>query len=180
MASYDVRVITILLTIFIILVIFCFMYKFIYHNQSINFVLDNTDNDNYIHIHKMNDYVNDSDINISINNQIDKLFNYIEKNRKPNIKENFLLDNNDINTYTNNLITLKTHLNTYQAKDIENIKKTIKTIVDQRNLNKQQILDLLTNIYMIRYIERMNQINAISYKQYLKYINPKDNKFYNA
>ena len=53
--------------------------------------------------------------------------------------------------------------------DLVNLNNLITKIKAQNKLNNQQIMDLLTNIYIKRYIQHMNQINAVSYKSYITY-----------
>jgi len=118
------------------------------------------------------------DINGKINKEISILFTMIEQNTKQKLKENFTIDTSTLQNYNANLGVLQTYLATYQSSDLQNIKKIMKTVNDTALVGKQQILDLLTNIYMMRYLENINQINATTYKEFLKYESPSQNKFY--
>lgn len=169
-----------LLTIFIILFIFCIMQKFMYNKQSIKYSHDDNvgshSNPNMITLYDLD--TNTYDINGKINKEISILFTMIEQNTKKKLKENFTIDTSTLQNYNANLGVLQTYLATYQSTDLKNIQNIMKTVNDKALVGKQQILDLLTNIYMMRYLENINQINATTYKEFLKYEYPEQNKFY--
>ena len=56
--------------------------------------------------------------------------------------------------------------------------KKKKEFIKIKEINKQSILKVLTNIYIIKYIESINKSNAESYKTFLQYDNPNNNKYY--
>jgi hypothetical protein len=58
------------------------------------------------------------------------------------------------------------------------IQSMIKNANNTKDANKETLLKLLTNIYVIEYIDSINRQNAESYKVFLKYSNPKNNKYY--
>ena len=180
MSIFQEQIPMLLLTIFIILFIFCIMQKFMYTKQSIKYSHDDHvgshTNSNMITLYDLD--AKTYDINGKINKEISILFTMIEQNTKKKLKENFTIDTSTLQNYNANLGVLQTYLATYQSTDLQNIKNIMKTVNDTALVGKQQILDLLTNIYMMRYLENINQINATTYKEFLKYEYPSQNKFY--
>jgi hypothetical protein len=162
---------TLLLIIFIILLIFCFMQVYVY--KSKNFVFDeNDENDG-------NENSNSVDIKKNIKYNILILIELI-KNSKTNIREKF--DNNNI-TITDsearrNLGDLEALSVKLDTVDLNSISDTINSLKNKRIENKDKILKLLTSIYILRYLEIVNKTNAVSYKEFLKYQNIKNNKYY--
>ena len=51
-------------------------------------------------------------------------------------------------------------------------------VKSQRLENKKKIIGLLTDIYILSSIDTINKSNAVSYREYLKYVSPKDNIYY--
>ena len=177
---------TLLLILLIILIIFCVMQHKLYNLQSIMFDVDE-DNHNLHNIHKDNlKYISPEDTNIKINKHIVVLYNIIEKSKlEIKEKEKFSdLTRNDLITELANLNALQTNLVAFDASavnnstNLENIQNMMNNISTQRLINKDKILKVLTNIYTIRYIESINQGNAISYNEYNKYTSPKKNIYY--
>ena len=173
---------TLLLIILIILIIFCVMQHKLYNLQSIMF---DDDNNRSHHINKHNlEYVSSEDTNIKIKKHIVVLYNIIEKS-KLKIKEKFLdLTSSDLTTELANLQSLQTNLTAFNTSNannltnLENIQNVMNRVSTQRLTNKAEILEILTNIYTLRYIESINQGNAISYNEYNKYTSPKKNIYY--
>ena len=103
------------------------------------------------------------------------------------LKEKFAVDNrlilqNDAVKYYNNLNAMQFWLDdTYNGEYgiMAKIKAELKIASEKRNIDKQAILELLTTIYVINYINFINKQNAESYKMFLKYEDPKNNKYYN-
>jgi hypothetical protein len=103
------------------------------------------------------------------------------------LKEKFAVDNrlilqNDAENYYNNLNAMQSWLDdTYNGEYgiLAKIKAQLQTTAETRDINKKSILTLLTNIYIINYINFINKQNAESYKMFLKYEDPKNNKYYN-
>jgi hypothetical protein len=133
------------------------MHNFIYDNQKVIF----SDGD-------MNDYgYMDSDSNNNIHSNI--IFKVIN-NGNTILKEKFsLLEQENTENYYKNLNEYNIYINNFKKYDLVNLNNLITRIKAQNKLNNQQIMDLLTNIYIKRYIEHMNQINAVSYKSYINY-----------
>ena len=156
------------------------MQKFMYNNQTIKYSHDDRvcshANPNMIRLYDLDTKIYDTDG--KINKEISILFTMIEQNTKKKLKENFTIDTSTLQNYNANLGVLQTYLATYQSTDLKNIQNIMKTVNDKALVGKQQILDLLTNIYMMRYLENINQINATTYKEFLKYEYPEQNKFY--
>lgn len=94
-------------------------------------------------------------------------------------KETFLIDERQIlndngQNYYNTLNALDTWINTNMDTTnndglLARLKNDIKQVSDSRNINKESILSLFTNIYILNYINRMNTQNAESYKMFNKY-----------
>jgi len=110
-----------------------------------------------------------------------------KENAEKILKEKFAVDNrlilqNDAEQYYNNINAMQYWLdNTYSGEYgiLAKMQAELKIASETRNINKQAILELLTNIYVINYINFINKQNAESYKMFLKYEDPKNNKYYN-
>ena len=170
--------ITLLLILLVIFIIFCFMKVFFYKSQSLIFDNDSSSANvsNSVNYSKNNSDPETIKYNIKYN--VISLSKIIEDS-KTYIYEKF--DNvteDEIKANLNNLNTLLNNLSTFETVDLVEIRSTIEEISRQRIINKEKILNLLTNIYILRYIEIINKTNAVSYKEYLKYQNPKSNMFY--
>jgi hypothetical protein len=170
--------ITLLLIIIVIFIIFCFMKVFIYKSQSLMFD-SNSDNDNdNDNNNNDNNNINPETIKYNIKYNIISL-NKIIEDSKIYINEKFVnVTEDEITANLTILNTLLNNLNTFETVELVNISSTIEEVGRQRIINKEKILNLLTNIYMLRYLEIINKTNAVSYKEYLKYQNPKSNMFY--
>jgi len=170
---------TLILILLIILIIYCVMKYKLYNLQEIMYdEHDNTENIQHMNIKKNLGNISSEEINIKIKYYIITLNDIIEKS-KVKIKENFNgLSYNELQTNLTNLQSLTTNLNNFQTNDLVKIKNSISDISDKRLVNKDKILELLTNIYTLRYIEYINQGNAASYNEYNKYLSPKQNIFY--
>jgi len=104
-----------------------------------------------------------------------------------NTKEKFFVDNrllqeNDAINYYNSLNGIQSWLdNSYYGDNgiLAQISSELQTASTIHQQDKQAILDLLTNIYIIAYINSTNRHNAEAYKVFLKYNKPENNKYYN-
>ena len=134
------------LYIFFILLLFCIMYIFIYSNNDIKF--DNIDN------------INNKD---NKDNKDNKLIQHkIIKDKFDNAEDikNRLLYTNILNNMIDNVEDTNRNFMT----TINTIKKNINTKqIDYNN----EILEKLTNIYFKRYLEHVNNINAVVYNKAL-------------
>ena len=169
-----------LLIILLILVIFCVCF-YIYNG----FNMKNIDNK----------------IDNNIDNKIDNKIVLLELMKKAkqnaeekikkmnkinNTKEKFLVDDrllqkNDAINYYNSLNAIQSWLdNSYNGSNgiLEQISSELQTASTIRQQDKQAILDLLTNIYIVAYINSTNRHNAEAYKVFLKYSKPENNKYY--
>ena len=168
-ASFLNTPLTLLLILLIILIIFCVMKHKLYNLQSIMFDDDITQNLKYI---------SPDSNNIKIKEYIIILNDVIEKS-KLKLKENFEnLTQNDLDSELANLQLLSSNLANFNSTTLQNIRDVINNINGQRLINKAIILQLLTDIYTLKYIENVNQGNAITYNEYNKYISPKQNIYY--
>ena len=109
-----------------------------------------------------------------------------KQNANKILKEKFAIDErqilqNDAQNYYNSLNALQSLLdNTYNSEYgiMGRLRADIQIAMEARNIDKQAILSLLTNIYIINYMNSVNRQNAESYKMFLKYNDPSKNKYY--
>jgi len=165
---------TLLLIIFIILLIFCFMQVYVYKSKDFAFDENDGNDENY-----SNENSNSIDIKNNIKYNILMLIELIE-NSKTNIREKFDNDNITItdSEARRNLGDLEALSVKLDTVDLNSISDTINSLKNKRIENKDKILKVLTSIYILRYLEIVNKTNAVSYKEFLKYQNIKNNKYY--
>lgn len=158
-----------LLIILIILILFCIL-TYLYTNGDITTILSHDNFDN----------VADNKLNML------QLMTNAKQNAQKILKERFLVDErqiiqNDAINYLNSVNAVQSWLdNTYKGEYgiMDQIKADVQKVSESRNYNKQQLLELFTNIFVISYINLINKQNAESYKMYLKYNKPIQNKYY--
>ena len=163
----------ILLVILVILVIFCICF-YIYTDMNISNI------SNIIYHERFDNIVDNKALML-------ELMATAKENAEKILKEKFAVDNrlilqNDAEQYYNNINAMQYWLdNTYSGEYgiLAKMQAELKIASETRNINKQAILELLTNIYVINYINFINKQNAESYKMFLKYEDPKNNKYYN-
>ena len=170
----------IILILLIILLIFCFMQHYLYKSQSL--VYDETDlkYKPTSHTKHFNDKINKIDElkNIEIRKNIIILQNLIKETRI-NLQEKFTdVSVEELQSNLDILNVLDDNIKDFETNDLLSIEKTMNLIKSQRIDNKKKIVDLLTNIYILGTVDTINKGNAVSYREYLKYVNPKDNVFY--
>jgi hypothetical protein len=159
-----------LLVILVILVIFC-IGVYLYTDTNIS---------NIIYHERFDNIVDNKALML-------ELMETARQNATKILKEKFAVDNrlilqNDAENYYNNLNAMQSWLDdTYNGEYgiLAKIKAQLQTTAETRDINKKSILTLLTNIYIINYINFINKQNAESYKMFLKYEDPKNNKYYN-
>ena len=170
---------TLLLIILVILLIFCFMKAFFYKSQQLIFDSDSdrdSHSDSHSDIHS--DIHNPKLCKHNIKHNIIMLNKIIEDSKKY-IKEKFEdISNAQAQFNLENLDILSDNIDKIENKGLEEIQKTIENVKNQRIINKEKILDVLTNIYILRYLEIINKGTAASYHEFIKYQNPKENKYY--
>ena len=136
------------------------MQHFIYKSQHIQFD-QNNDNDN-----------NESII----------MFKKLIKDEKHSSQDKFYNindDNNELIVYIDKLKTLKIGINDFRNKDLKTLNDILTNNNSQsQNNEKEKLLTTLSEKYYDRYIETINQGNAVAYNEYIKYTSPKDNKYY--
>lgn len=143
------------------------MYKFVYKPQHILF----DDEDNI--------YTPDE----LINNQITLLKQIIMKNTNSmpntqNIKDSFYdMTIAEVAIAADQLAALDKYLEQADT-NLDNLKAIIATFNDDRIKYKKEIVEILTNIYLIRYRESINKGNAIAYQQFNTLSKQKANKYY--
>lgn len=140
---------------------FCIMSKFLYKSQHIQF-----------------DYENDYDSDYKIKQYILSINKILDDNRQKNQESFGNITVDDVQGNIDNLNLLSQSIDKLVSGDLQNIKNTIDELKKTRLEAKDKILNMLTNIYIIRYIDFIKQGNAVSYQQYLAYQNPNTNKYY--
>jgi len=167
---------TLILILLMILLLFCLMQNYIYNSQPIRFIEPKITYNQYSEINK-NDKNNESKL-IEIKKKIIVLINLI-KDSKENDKNNFEdIPVEDIQTYYDSLKELDNNVKEFETLDMVKIKKTMDDIKLQRMKDKEQIVNELSNLYVLLGIDHINKGNAISYNEFLKYQNPKKNIYY--
>lgn len=169
----------IILILLIILLLFCFMKHYFYKSQSLNY--DESDlknktintkhfNDKITKIHDLK--------NMEIKKHIIILKNVIKEIRI-SLQEKFEdIGVEDLQANLDTLNMLENNITEFETTDLLTIQKTMELVKSQRLENKKKIVDLLTNIYILASIDNVNKSNAVSYREYLKYVSPKDNIYY--
>ena len=170
----------IILILLIILLLFCFMQHYLYKLQSLKY--DETDleykptlitkhfGDKITTIHKLK--------SIEIKKHITILKNLIKETKK-NLQEKFIdISVEDLQSNLDTLNILDDNIKDFENSDLLSIQKTMMLVKSQRIANKKKIVDLLSDIYILASIDTINKSNAVSYREYLKYLSPKDNIFY--
>ena len=89
-----------------------------------------------------------------------------------------LVDQDTYYAYIDKLDITQEWLNNKTAELFNKIQEKLNDYNTNRTQNKAEILDLLTNVYVINYIYKLNKDNAEVYKVYLKYNDPKKNMYY--
>ena len=145
-----------LMYLFVIVLLFCMMYLFIYNDKNLTF-------DNTIKTNTLNTFekFNDNDIIISgeqANTYLNSLNSLMES----------IEPINPIDRETKDSI----------VKKIESIMENINSIKNTKDKKNNDILNQINNIYWKRYLENINQANAYVFNEYLKYSEPEKNKFY--
>ena len=154
----DINIKSLLLYIFIILLLYCVMYIFIYNDKVFKF--DN-DDDNYNNYNNYNNKDNNND----------------DDNDKYNDKFINIL-NTEGDQYLNQLNNLSISTLNMRDNDIKTITDIINNIKQNQDSNNKKIIDSLTEIYFKRCLEYVNNKNAVVYNEFLKYDKPSENKYY--
>ncbi len=98
-----------------------------------------------------------------------------------NVLDNRLISQNQTSKYILDLQSLQYWLNNkYNGTNgiLNKLNKDLPKAVSITNMNKQILLDFLTYVYFDNYINMNNKMNAESYKVFLKYKEPNNNKYY--
>jgi len=124
------------------------------------------------------------DIEVENKTQMLEIMNEAKNNAKEKIKntrEKFIsLTQAEANTYLDELNFLNYWLqnNSGDKGIMEQIKTLVKSANSARIENKKVLVDILTNMYSMAYLDFINHQNTEAYKVYAKYSNPRNNKFY--
>lgn len=125
-----------------------------------------------------------SDIDLENKTQMLELMNEAKNTVKQNIKntrEKFgSLTSNEANNYLNEINFLNYWLQNNSDSNgiMEQIKQLVQSANSARIENKKVLVDILTNMYSMAYLDFINHQNAEAYKIYAKYSNPRNNKYY--
>ena len=82
------------------------------------------------------------------------------------------------NNYINRLNELNVGIQDINENKIQKIINNINSIKDTKDEKNNYILEQINTIYWKRYLENINQTNASVFNEYLKYSEPKKNKYY--
>ena len=171
-----------ILILLIIVLLFCFMQCYVYNSQPIMYnELDLKHDKKYNHTPTITQKINkiielkDKEIKKNIN-----ILSGTIKETKKKMQENFEdLSVEEIRANLDTLDNLEINLTDFQNNDIVKIINTMALIQAQRIEDKDKIVDLLTNIYVLASIDNINKGNAASYKEYMKYKDLDNNIYYN-
>lgn len=169
-----------LFIILVVLVIFCVLF-YVYKNGDISKLIYY---DNNMHMdNKNNKPVNTiAIINEARNNALERIRNTNNTN-----KEKFIVVDEDqilepkAGEYNSQLDNLANWLdNSYYGENglLAKLKYELTQADIYRNEKRADLMELLTNIYILAYLENLKKTNAETYKMYLKYRNPVNNKYY--
>jgi len=132
-------------------------------------------------------YTSDGDIDIENKTQMLELMNEAKNNAKNKIKntrEKFsslegALTNNEANAYLSELNFLNYWLqnNSGDKGIMGQINQLVQNANDVRITNKKVLVDILTNMYSMAYLDFLNHQNTEAYKIYAKYSNPQNNRY---
>ena len=178
-----------LLILLMILLMFCFMQHYFYKFQPIMYDDSVLKSNNKVYItDKISKIIELKDKALKHNV---KLLSEIIKDTKHKIQENFtnakdivkIQDFNDVpvddlQKNLDMLFDLDSNIIDFENIDMANIQKTMTLIKSKRLENKDEIVKLLSNIYILEFINNINKDNISSYNEYTKYQDPKKNKYY--
>lgn len=160
----------------IILLVLIFIILYLSYSCPCNKENDFTEDDKLYALDNMLDIMNQAKTDAKVK------INEMGMNNTSNIKEKFsALTQAEADSIIQNLNSINywirnNYMGTNGIKIL--IQNMIKNANNARDTSKETLLKLLTNIYVIEYIDSINHQNAESYKVFLKYNNPKNNKYY--
>jgi len=170
-----------LFIILVILIIFCVLF-YIYHGGNLSQLIY-YDNRTDITKHLIS-------VNTTAKSNARETIKKIENdltNSGSKSKENFaIIDERRLliknaNKYDIQLNNLSTWVDTsYYGENglLNNLKYQLTLADNYRTEKREELIKLLTNIYVLAYLDSMYKNNAEVYKMYLKYRNPVENKYY--
>lgn len=133
-------------------------------------------------------YSGDSDIDIENKTQMLELMNEAKNNATDKIKNthekfnslNGALTKDEANAYLNqlNFLSYWVENNSDQLGIMGQINQQVQNANNVRITNKNVLVDILTNMYSMAYLDFLNHQNTEAYKIYAKYNNPQNNKYY--
>lgn len=130
-----------------------------------------------------------SDIEIENKTQMLELMNAAKKNAKEQINKNTQekfdslsssLTQDEANAYQSELNFLNYWIQNNSGNNgiMGQINELVQNANNSRIANKKVLVDILTNMYSMAYLDFLNHQNTEAYKIYAKYSNPRNNKYY--
>lgn len=130
-----------------------------------------------------------SDIEIENKTQMLELMNEAKKNAKEQINKNTQekfdslsssLTQDEANAYQSELNFLNYWIQNNSGNNgiMGQINELVQNANNSRVANKKVLVDILTNMYSMAYLDFLNHQNTEAYKIYAKYSNPRNNKYY--
>jgi hypothetical protein len=130
-----------------------------------------------------------SDIEIENKTQMLELMNEAKKNAKEQINKNTQekfdslsssLTQDEANAYQSELNFLNYWIQNNSGNNgiMGQINELVQNANNSRIANKKVLVDILTNMYSMAYLDFLNHQNTEAYKIYAKYSNPRNNKYY--
>jgi len=167
------------ITLIISIIVFVFLILCIMYNNTPQSITQPTT--------QSTNYTSDGDIDIENKTQMLELMNeakYNAKNKIKNTREKFsslegALTNNEANAYLSELNFLNYWLqnNSGDKGIMGQINQLVQNANDVRITNKKVLVDILTNMYSMAYLDFLNHQNTEAYKIYAKYSNPQNNRY---
>ena len=175
-------IILIILIILIFLIIYYNMCDNVYNGVENTYIFSSDILDNKILLL--------NELNIASDNASKRITNTLNTklntntNTKKNMERFVAIDNriltlNDILKQQLSLKAIQHALDNKYKTIIDDIQPAIIETKNNTNINTQKLRDMLSNIYLINYINFTNKQNAEGYKVYLQYSKPyENNKYY--
>ena len=161
-------------SLIIFLFVGLFIILFIIYNK--NGLFNNNHNGNNSNNSNNSNNGNNNVIETDIDMEIDNKTEMLELMNKA--KEKFTaLTQDEANTYFNNLNNLNNWMDSSNNSIMKKIDELVKNANSQRINKKNNLVDILTNMYSMAYLDFINNQNSEAYKVYAKYSNPKNNKY---
>ncbi len=172
----------IIITIIVIFIILCFLYN---RNLFLDTSIDTNLEENAELLELMN--LAKLQAKTKIENHLQKIQSKMHNKNNANDKvtERFnpptsILSADDAEAYIYQINFLADWLsnNTDDKGLMAEINQLVQQANNQRKTDKKTLVNILSNMYALSYINLINRQNAEAYKVYSKYSNPRNNKYY--